>query len=567
MAYTPTYAEFERQARESGLLEEFSPYDLAIAREDPAYGLTILSAKQGWHGAGSDAERQYYNDAAERARRSAGNFSGGTDGSRYFALSDEHREADELRDRLGDYGSGELPSQIRSTLEALGNYGDFAYSREPDYQAALDSVIRREPFSYDPDTDPVYASYRKAYTREGRRSAEDALGRYSALTGGRPSTAALTASQQAGNYYSGKLADKLPELYDQAYQRYLKEFSLRLQGLNALSGDRQQQYAEYGDRYARLGDYLTRLQGQDQTEYARLRDYLGAVESADAENYSRERELASTRYNREQDALDRELRAEETAYEREQDALDRQRQELLDAYDREQTEAGNALNRAKLAASYGDYSGLEALGIAPDADNLRALAIAEAGRVNPVGSGGYRSGSGGGSGGEEGEKAVYSTSTINAAYRAWLNGDRSDLTLRILDSAGLLGELTAEEENPLGHMDDVLGKMREKGLPWTQLRAELEAEYRDGRVSGAQYEALREKYLNKGFDDGVANAADTIHRDGSPMSAGFADVWRSVRDLADRGKKEKALALINKAFDERRIHEYEIDLMLNQVGW
>ena len=419
-------------------------------------------------------------------------------------------------------------------------------------------------FSYDPDTDPVYASYRKAYTREGRRSAEDALGRYSALTGGRPSTAALTASQQAGNYYSGKLADKLPELYDQAYQRYLKEFSLRLQGLNALSGDRQQQYAEYGDRYARLGDYLTRLQGQDQTEYARLRDYLGALESADAENYSRERDLENTRYDREQDALDRELRAEETAYDREQDALDRQRQELLDAYDREQTEAGNALTRAKLAASYGDYSGLEALGIEPNADNLRALAIAEAGRVSPVGSGGYRSGSGSESG--DGGNS-YSTSTINAAYRAWLNGDRSDLTLRILDSAGLLGELTAEEENPLGHMDEVLRKMQEKGLPWTQLRTELEAEYRDGRVSGAQYEALREKYLSKGFDDGVANAADAIHRDGSPMSAGFADVWRSVRDLADRGEKEKALGIMEKAADNGKIHDYEVDVMKRQLGW
>ena len=565
MAYTPTYAEFEQQARAAGLLEEFSPYDLAIAREDPAYGLTILSAKQGWHNATSDAERQYYNDEAERARRSAGNFSGGTDGSKYFALSEQHREADELRDQLRDYGSGALPTEIRSTLGALGSYGDFAYSREPDYQAALDSVVHRDPFRYDPDTDPVYASYRKAYTREGRRSAEDTLGNYAALTGGRPSTAAVTASQQAGNYYASKLADKLPELYEQAYQRYLKEYSLRLQGLNALSGDRKQQYTEYGDRYNRMGDYLTRLQGQDATEYARLRDYLGAVEAADQTQYSRERDLENTRYSREQDALDREIQANETAYEREQTELDRQRQELLDAYEREQTEAENALTRAKLAASYGDYSGLEALGITPNEENLRSLAIAEAGRVSPVGSVSYRSGSASGSREEEGN--TYSTSTVNAAYRAWLNGDRSDLTLRILDSAGLLGELTAESDDPLGPMDEVLKKMQDKGLPWTQLQAELEAEYRDGRVSGAQYEALREKYLSKGFDDGVANAADAIHRDGSPMSAGFADVWRSVRNLADRGEKEKALALMERAAAAGRIHAYEIDVMKRQLGW
>jgi len=566
MAYTPTYEEFERQAKKAGLLEEFSPYDLAIAREDPAYGLTILSAKQGYRASATDAERQYYNDAAERARRDAGNFSGGTDGSGYFALPRTHREGDELRQQLRDYGSGAMAEKVSGALDRLGSWGDFSYDREPDYLAALDAVAEPEPFSYDPASDPVYSSYKKAYTREGRRAAEDTLGQYAALTGGRPSSYAVTASGQAGNLYAAKLADKLPELYEQAYQRYLNEYSLRLQRLNALSGDRKQRYGEYADAYDRLGDYLDRLQSRDDAEYGRLMDYLGAVEAADERNYSRERDLENTRYSREQDALDSALRAEQTAYDREQDALARERQALLDAYDRERAGQSDALSRAKLAASYGDYSGLEALGIAPNAENLRALAIAEAGRTSPVGSGSYRSGSGGtGESGTAGPS--YSTSTVNAAYRAFLNGDRSGQTLRILDSAGLLGDLTEDGDgSALGHMDEVLGKMREKGLPWTQLETELEAEYRDGKVSRVQYEGLREKYLSEGFRDGVLNL-DTVHRDGRPMSAGFSGVWKTVRDLADRGDKEKALAAMRRALDAGSIHEYEIDVMLDQLGW
>ena len=566
MAYTPTYDDFEQQAKKAGLLGEFSPYDLAIAREDPAYGLTILSAKQGYRSAATEEERQAYNDAAERARRDAGNYSGGRDGSGYFALPQTHREGDAVRQQLRDYGSGELSARVRDTLDRLGSYGDFSYDREPDYQAALDAVTQREPFSYDPASDPVYSSYKKAYTREGRRASEDTLGQYAAVTGGRPSSYAVTASQQAGNLYAAKLADKLPELYEQAYQRYLNEYSRQLQRLNALSGDRQQRYGEYADAYDRLGDYLTRLGSREDTEYGRLRDYLGAVEAADERNYSREQELENTRYSREQDALDRQLRSEQTAYDREQDALARERQALLDAWDREQGEREDALSRAKLGAAYGDYSGLEALGLSPDEENLRRLAIAEAGRTTPVGSGSSRTGSGGGGESGAGEQS-YSTSTVNAAYRAYMNGDRTDMTLRILDSAGLLGDLTETgDASALGHMDEVLGKMRAKGLPWTQLETELEAEYRDGKVSRAQYEGLREKYLSEGFHDGVANL-DTVHRDGRPMSAGFAGVWKTVRDLADREEKEKALAAMRRALDAGSIHEYEVDVMLDQLGW
>ena len=58
-----------------------------------------------------------------------------------------------------------------------------------------------------------------------------------------------------------------------------------------------------------------------------------------------------------------------------------------------------------------------------------------------------------------------------------------------------------------------------------------------------------------------------MNRDGSPMSAGFSGVWRNVRDLADRKEKEKALDAMRRAYEAGTIHEYEIDVMMDQLGW
>ena len=79
------------------------------------------------------------------------------------------------------------------------------------------------PFSYDAASDPAYQAYKKQYAREGARSAENTLGQYAAMTGGVPSTAAVTAAQQAGDYYAAQMSDKLPELYDLAYAMYKGE--------------------------------------------------------------------------------------------------------------------------------------------------------------------------------------------------------------------------------------------------------------------------------------------------------------------------------------------------------
>lgn len=128
----------------------------------------------------------------------------------------------------------------------------------PVYQDQLrtlaEQLLSRDPFSYDPATDPLYSSYKKQYTREGQRASADALAQAASMTGGMPSTAAVAAATQAGDYYAAKMADIIPELYQLAYSMYQDEGDQMRQNLSALRGLEQDNV----DLWARqLGQFNT----------------------------------------------------------------------------------------------------------------------------------------------------------------------------------------------------------------------------------------------------------------------------------------------------------------------
>ena len=125
-------------------------------------------------------EKAKYNQMAEQIRSAYGNYTGGTSGADFYLNK---------------------PSPGSFDMEAAPT------------------------FSYDVEDDPVYAAYRKQYAREGSRATQDALGTAASATGGIPSSYAAAAASQAGDYYASQLSDKVPELYQQAYNRYLGELS------------------------------------------------------------------------------------------------------------------------------------------------------------------------------------------------------------------------------------------------------------------------------------------------------------------------------------------------------
>lgn len=285
MAYT--YDDFVKAANQSGLMGQFSQDDLNLAQKYPEFGLSVLSLKKDYNNAATAEQRLLANQAANELRKSYGNYSGGADGGSFRLESKLNRRADDL-------------------LGQIGSFGSFSYDEAPTYENAfaqqqkdlLDRILNREDFSWSKETDPQWSSYKKSYLREGDRATANALAKASAASGGRPSSYAVNAATQAGDYYATKLNDVIPTLYQQAYERYLDEYNMKLKDLNAVNQQEQLDYAKYLDRlgqfntdrgfayqnyaddYDRLRSQLADVQGQDQIDYARYLDEASRQQTA-----------------------------------------------------------------------------------------------------------------------------------------------------------------------------------------------------------------------------------------------------------------------------------------------
>lgn len=95
------------------------------------------------------------------------------------------------------------------------------------------------------DTDPAYQAYRKEYLREADRTMQDTLGTYAQNTGGIAGSSAIAAASQAADYYKSQLADAIPTLHDNAYNRYLNEVAQKQNVANLLLSAESQAQSQY----------------------------------------------------------------------------------------------------------------------------------------------------------------------------------------------------------------------------------------------------------------------------------------------------------------------------------
>lgn len=343
MARKNDYDELMRDILASG--QNWSDYDLDLARENPDAGRSIFTQKGAFASAQTDGEKLAANRAAEQIRQKYGGYSGGKDGSG-FTLSDKY--APPVENYASSYG---------------GAIDDL-----------LEEIMGREPFQYSPGADPSYQAYSEKYRNLGRQAREDALGSAAAMTGGQLSSYAMTAGQQAQNAYNAQLSDAIPQLQQLAYDMYLGELGQKRSDLSALQGLDETQYGRFRDR---RGDKLTNYQ---------LNYQVGRDDLSDA-RYEDE-----TKYNREQDALDRQYKQDADSYNR---AMDRW--QVLGYLDEEGARAlgipaGTQTSdyRFKLAAaaraSSGGGGGSSGGGKSQDYDGLYAAAYASPNPQNFISS-------------------------------------------------------------------------------------------------------------------------------------------------------------------------------------
>ena len=125
----------------------------------------------------------------------------------------------------GGYTPSGSVQAAQAYLEQIKSSKPGAYqSRWDDELTSLyDQIRNRKKFSYDMGTDPLYLQYREQYQRLGRLAMQDTMGQAAALTGGYGSTYGEQVGQQAYNAYLQNLNDIVPQLQQQAYQRYQDE--------------------------------------------------------------------------------------------------------------------------------------------------------------------------------------------------------------------------------------------------------------------------------------------------------------------------------------------------------
>ena len=141
------------------------------------------------------------------------------------------------------------PQPVTPTMQeqVAGMTGGSGY--QSPYADQLNSVLAGLQGSkwegWNKDTDPSYQAYRKEYLREADRSMEDTLGLYAQNTGGIAGSRAIAAASQAADYYKSQLNDKIPELYDSAYNRYLGEVANQQNMANILMNAESQAQSQY----------------------------------------------------------------------------------------------------------------------------------------------------------------------------------------------------------------------------------------------------------------------------------------------------------------------------------
>ena len=158
---------------------------------------------------------------------------------------------------------------VKKLQEVQGQVPQYSASYDEQMNQLFEKIMNREKFSYDVTSDPMYQQYREQYMQQGQQAMQDTMGQAAALTGGYGSSYGQNAGQQAYNAYLQRLNEVVPELQQQAADRYAEEGA-----------------AMY-DQYAMLGDLAD-------TEYQRYQDAVSRY----WQDVELQKELADDAYER-----------------------------------------------------------------------------------------------------------------------------------------------------------------------------------------------------------------------------------------------------------------------------
>lgn len=348
-----TYNEQQKRLQDAGLWEQTSPYDRTLMQFNPNFGNDIYNNKTAYNAATDAQGRANANANMNTARAKYGAYTGGVNGMEYNPAGNTAQYADPLSSYYG--GSTTTTTTTKTSTPQSGQLTARPGYVSPEYNSpyiqqilgANSAIGKPAPaFSYNYQSDPTYQALLQSYQQNAQIAGQNTLARAAAATGGMPSTYAVQAATAAQNQELNQLANMIPQLQQQAYNRYAD----------------QRDY----NQQARIAA-LNNLRGLEQENYGMFRDTVGDRYNEEDRDYNREWNANLENYNRA-------WKEDERTYSRAEDTYKR------------------ALAEAQARAQYtGDYSALEDFYGLPKGSIAAYMAQQQAGKGGGGGSGRSRS--------------------------------------------------------------------------------------------------------------------------------------------------------------------------------
>jgi hypothetical protein len=191
-------------------------------------------------------------------------------------------QTDAAQVRTPGYTPSGAASEAKAALDRVlaEKPGSYTSRWDKELDTLYDQIANRKAFSYDLGSDPLYRQYREQYQSAGRLAMENTMGAAAALTGGYGSTYGEQVGQQAYNAYLQNINDIVPQLQQQAYQRYQDEGTDLYNQYSLVKGREDTDYGRYrdtvSDYYSDLSDARSAYNSErslDQSQWETMLNY------------------------------------------------------------------------------------------------------------------------------------------------------------------------------------------------------------------------------------------------------------------------------------------------------
>lgn len=201
--------------------------------------------------------QEQYSQRLKEYQQKADDYSTYKESGRVTDLRNQLDQHD--RNKVADWTGGQYGNQLKDTMNRINN---------------------REKFNYDLNGDLLYQQYKNQYMKQGKLAMADTVGQVEANTGGYGNSYAVTAGNQAYQGYLNQLNDKVPELYQLAYDRYRQEgqdlynmYNMYGDAYNREYGEHRDQVGDWKDQYDRYMQQYYNEANMDWSKFAANRDY------------------------------------------------------------------------------------------------------------------------------------------------------------------------------------------------------------------------------------------------------------------------------------------------------